>query len=691
MAKIGVYVCHCGENIAGAVDIGEVRKYAAGLPEVTVSGDYVFMCSDPGQELIRQDIASGRVDRVVVAACSPRTHEPIFRKTAREAGLNQYLVEMANIRDQNSWAHWNDKEGATAKAKRLIAGAAARSALLEPLEDRYVDVTRSALVVGAGVSGMFSALDLANMGFKVYLVEKEPSVGGNMAKLDKTFPTNDCSACILTPVMVQVGNHPDIELITYAEVESVSGSIGNFQVRIQKKQTYVDWAACTGCGDCVKVCPAKTANGFNEGLDSRKAVYIAFPQAVPKKAVVDIEACKDCAGHPIGTEPRLNPKTGRPILAPCEKACRAGACDRSRQWDPAGETLEINVGTIVAAPGFRVMDKTPFQEYAPGSPNVITSLQLERILSATGPSEGEPTRPSDGVKPGTVAFVSCVGSRDQNHHAYCSKVCCMYMLKEARLIKEKDPATEVFVFFIDVRTGGKDFEEYYNYCRDLGVNVIRGRVSAVDELAGDRLRVRAYDVDMGSPVSLEADLVVLATAVESPPGLRELGRKLGINCGSEGFLKELHTKLYPVETSVRGIFIAGCAQGPKDIPESVSQARAAAAAAAVPLAQGRIAVEPLSSRVDHDKCSGCGVCVPLCPYAAIQREGGTGGYPPEVGHSGPGGHARALIDVAACTGCGVCAAACPSKAIILSGFTPAQVVAQIKALTGATGGVGRNG
>ncbi|MGB9905317.1 MAG: FAD-dependent oxidoreductase, partial [Desulfotomaculales bacterium] len=370
MPRIGIYICHCGENIAGAVDVEEVRSYAEKLPDVAVARNYLFMCSDPGQELIKQDIRNGLVDRVVVAACTPRTHEPIFRKAVEDGGLNKYLFEMANIRDQDSWPHWHQKEGATAKAKKLVASAVAKAAYLEPLEDRFVEVTRSSLVIGGGVAGMFAALDLANMGYRVVLVEKNPSIGGNMAKLDKTFPTNDCSACILTPVMVQAGTHPNIELLTYSEVESVEGTIGNFKVKVRKKQTYIDWDKCTGCGDCVNACPAKIPNAFNEGMDDRKAVYIEFPQAVPKKAVVDIEHCLNCGKRTIGTPPRINAKTGKPVLAPCERACKTGACDRSRAYDPEGEVVEYNVGTIIVAAGYRVMDKAPFKEYAPQSPNV---------------------------------------------------------------------------------------------------------------------------------------------------------------------------------------------------------------------------------------------------------------------------------------------------------------------------------
>lgn len=1110
MSRTGVYVCHCGENIAGSVDVAAVRAAAEKLPGVAVAREYLFMCSDPGQELIRKDIEDGLVDRVVVAACTPRTHEPIFRRALAGAGLNRYLFEMANIRDQDSWAHWAQKDAATEKAARLVAGAVAKVNLLAPVEDRFVDVLPAAMVVGGGVAGMFAALDLAGMGFSVYLVEREASLGGNMAKLDKTFPTNDCSACVLTPVMVQAGTHPKIKVMANCEIESVQGSIGNFRVTVARKSTHVDWQLCNGCGDCTKACPVAVPDPFNEGMSERRAAAIAFPQAVPKKAVIERRGTSPCsffcpagvkahgyvaltrAGRygeafesVLGDTPLVG-TLGQACYAPCETQCTRGGLDgalpirslkqflateyyrehpeaaarekppgtgqrvavvgsgpagltcayhlalkghrvkifeasatpggllalaipsyrlppevvardiqnvtalgveietgvrvedaaalaergfdavflaigasvtqplqvegeylagvekaldflrevkagrvpslagrtvavigggnvamdcarsalrlgaakvtvfyrRTRaemaahEWEvkaaekdgvefrflvtpqrlvgsdgrltametievkpgaygPSGKTRpvpvpgterlmdvdmvigavglapapgklaaqmefygngmikvdgrtfqtslpyvfaggdvvsgpstiveaagqgrraafvidrylrgedltlaageerlpladrdevlqsargriaavglerdsgcaaaeeiltpgqaraqagrcldcgvcsecgqcvaacrlhavdlaaldtreDVEVGVIILATGYRAMDKTPFREYSPQSPNVVTSVQMERLLSATGPTEGDLLRPSDGRRPQGVAFVSCVGSRDKNHHGYCSKVCCMYMLKEARLVKEKYPDTDVAVFFVDVRTPGKDFEEYYDYCREIGVRVIRGRVGAVDELAEGRLRVRAFDVDLGCPVSLETDMVVLATAIEPASGSEELARKMGVACGAEGFLREVHTKLYPVETAAKGIYIAGCAQGPKDIPESVSQGRAAAAAAAVPLASGRVEVEPFRSSVDQDRCSGCGICIPLCPYGAIGRDS-------------LGEKFRARIDEALCAGCGVCAAACPSAAITLTGFTAEQVTAQIEALAG---------
>jgi len=668
MAKVGVYVCHCGSNIAGVIDVEAVRAFAETLPDVAVARKDLFMCSDSGQEMIKQDIRDGLVDKVVVAACTPRTHEPIFRGALSAGGLNKYLFEMANIRDQDSWVHAQDPEGATRKAKMLVASAVGKAARLKPLEEKYVDVTKAALVIGGGVAGIFSALELAKMGFKTYLVEKEPSIGGVMAMLDKTFPTNDCSACILTPVMVEAGNHPNIELLTYSEVEDVEGYIGNFNVKVRRKQAFVDWAKCTGCGACAEKCPSKTPDEFNMGLSNRRAAYIHFPQAVPKKAVVDMAHCKSCGGRELGTEPKISEKTGKPILAPCEKACPADAINRSLQWDPDGEIKEIQVGTIVVATGFQVMDKGWFKEMAPDNKNVITALQMERLISATGPTGGKLLRPSDNEKPHTLTFVSCVGSRDEKHHTYCSRVCCMYMIKQARLIKEKYPDLNIYMHFIDVRSPGKDYDEYYTGARKMGINILRGKVGGLEVLPGDTLRVMAYDLDAGSPVEYESDLVILATAMELPPATKKLAQTLGLQfCGSN-FFKELHPKLGPVETSTEGIFLAGCCQGPKDIPDTVSQAKGAAAAAAVPLCQGRVKIEPIISEVQTEKCSGCGICAPLCPYSAISLKP----YAEKP---------RAVIDITQCKGCGVCTAACPSAAIVLHGYEEDQIFAQIAALT----------
>jgi len=668
MAKVGVYVCHCGSNIAGVIDVEAVRAFAETLPGVAVARKDLFMCSDSGQEMIKQDIRDGLVDSVVVAACTPRTHEPIFRAALAAGGLNKYLFEMANIRDQDSWVHAHDPAGATEKAKKVVASAVGKASHLKPLEDKYVDVVDAALVVGGGVGGIFAALELANMGHKTYLVEREPSIGGVMAQLDKTFPTNDCSACILTPVMVDAGNHPNLELLTYSEIEDVEGYIGNFTVKVRQKQSYIDWKKCTGCGACAEVCPAKVADEFNAGLNDRHAAYIHFPQAVPKKAVIDMDACINCRGRKIGTEPKINEKTGKPKLAFCEEACPAGAIDRSIAHDPAGSIKEIKVGSIVVATGFKVMEKENFKEFAPDSPNVITALQLERLISATGPTGGKLYVPGTHDKPHTLTFVSCVGSRDENFHTHCSRVCCMYMIKQARLLKEKYPDLSINMHFMDVRAAGKGYDEYYTGARAMGINIFRGKVGGVEKLPGGSLRVMAYDMEAGSPIEYESDLMILATAIEMPDGAKELAQKMGLQFCGNNFYRELHPKLGPVETSVRGLYLAGCCQGPKDIPDTVSQAKGAAAAAAVPLSQGKVKIEPILSEVHTEKCSGCGICVPLCPYDAISLK-------PYADRP------RAVIDMTQCKGCGVCTSACPSAAIVLHGYEEEQIYAQIAALT----------
>jgi len=669
MARVGVYVCHCGSNIGGVIDVEAVREYAESLPDVSIARQNLFMCSDPGQEIIRKDINSGVVDKVVVAACTPRTHEPIFRKVLEGEGMNKYLFEMANIRDHDSWVHAHDKKGATEKAKKSVASAVAKAKHLQPLEDKYVNVEKAALVIGGGVAGIFSALELANMGNKVYLVEKDPSIGGVMAQLDKTFPTNDCSACILTPVMVDAGTHPNIELLTYSEVDSVEGYVGNYNVKIHKKQSYINWKKCTGCGACAEACPVHTPNKYNADLDNRSAAYIHFPQAVPKKAVIDMDACINCSGRKIGSKTKISKKTGKPILAPCERACPADAIDRSKPMNPNGDILEVKVGAIIVATGFKVMEKENFKNLAPDSPNVLTALQLERLIGATGPTGGQFLRPSDNKKPKTINFLSCIGSRDENHHTYCSRVCCMYMIKQAKLLKEKYADLNIYMHFMDVRTPGKDFDEYYTSAMDMGINIIRGKVGGIDRLPDDKLRVMAFDADLAQNVEIDSDMVILATAIELQDDIKPLARKMSLTLDGSGFFKELHPKLKPVETAVEGIFLAGCCQGPKDIPDTVAQAKGAAAAAAVPLAQGRVKIEPIISEVNTKNCSGCGICEPLCPYGAITLK------------SNDDEHPRAVIEVTQCKGCGVCTTACPSAAIQLHGYTEEQIMSQIAALT----------
>ena len=644
--RVGVYVCHCGVNVGGVVNCPEVAEYAKTLPNVVVAKDYKYMCSDPGQSLIQDDIKEHNLNRIVVAACSPRLHEPTFRRCVEEAGLNKFLFEFANLREQDSWVHMTQPAEATAKAKDLTRMAVAKARLLEPLEASKVAVDKKCLVIGGGVAGIQSALDLADMGFKTYMVERNPTIGGRMGQLDKTFPTLDCSMCILAPKMVDTSKHENIELITYAEVKEVDGYIGNFTVKVEKKPRYVKEEDCTGCGQCQEVCPIEIPNYYDEGVGMVRAAYIPFPQAVPLCATIDKNYCIDCGL--------------------CETVCGPEAIDRNME----PEELELHVGTIIAATGYDPYDPTEKYEYGYGRyTNVITAMEIERMINASGPTGGHVQKPSDGKEPKRVAFIHCVGSRDEQiGKSYCSRVCCMYSMKNAQLCIDHEPDTEVTCYYMDIRSFGKGFEEFYKTSQEkYGIEFIRGRPAEIIENDDLTLTVRAEDTLLGKVTEYTYDLVVLSVGLEPPKGSNELRQTLGLSRTSDGFYMEAHPKLRPVDTLTDGVYIAGVAQGTKDIPDAVAQGSAAASRASIPMAKGEVEIEPITADTDTTVCGACEVCVELCPYGAIAIA------------TGVGGKEFAQINTALCKGCGTCVGACPSGAMNQQHFKTEQIMAQISA------------
>ena len=645
--RIGVFVCHCGLNIAGVLNIKELVQFAGTLPDVVYVKDNRYTCADPGQEEIKKAVKEHRLNRVVVAACSPRMHEPTFRRTVSDAGLNPFLFEMANIREFASWCHSSTPEAATEKAKDLIKMAVAKVRLLSPLQKIEVPVTHKALVIGGGIAGMNASLDLAEMGFKVYLLEKSESIGGRMAQLDKTFPTLDCSICIEGPKMVDVKRHPNIEIIDYADLLSVEGYVGNFTVRIRKNPRYVIAHNCTGCGECKEVCPIEYPNEWDMNLGVRKAISVPFDQAVPLVYTINKDYCIECYK--------------------CVDACGAR---QAINFEQKPEEIEIDVGAIIVATGYDLYLPYDNPLYGYGRyANVITSLEFERLILAAGPTGGKVIRASDGKKPHTVSFIQCVGSRDVKKYPYCSNFCCMYTLKHAIQLKEKyKEDVEVYIFYMDMRSNSKGYEEFYQRARELGVTFVHGRVSRISEVSETKnLILHAEDMMLGLPIEIESEMVVLASAATPKKGTEDIARILGLTRGADGFFMESHPKLKPMDAPTDGIFLAGACQGLKDIPYSVSQGSGAASRAATVISKPTWKIEPIVSVVDPLKCRNaagkCGICAERCPHKSIKIE-----------EKRP-----AHVITAMCHGCGTCVAECPADAITQLHFTDDQILAQVRA------------
>jgi len=650
-SRIGVYVCHCGINIAATVDAQGVAEYAAQLPHVVVARDYMYMCSDPGQDMIQQDVRDYALNRVVVASCSPRMHETTFRTTIQEVGVNPYYFEMANIREQVSWVHTNRAIG-TQKAKALIAGAVAKAALLEPLEEREVEVTPAALVVGGGIAGLEAALEIADAGYQCYLVEQEPSLGGRMAQLNKTFPRMEDAGTLVRSEIERALAHPNLEVLAYSEIVSVEGYLGNFDATVRRKSRFVDPAKCTSCGKCAEACvlAGQIADRFQMGLSQRAAIYLPSTRSLPATFTVDPKHCLLLNGGKCEEGP------------PCSVACPEGAVDFGQQE----MEITLKIGALIVATGYDPFDARRKPEFSYGRlPGVISALEFERMTASDGPTGGRLQIPGTGREPEDVVFVHCVGSRDkQLGNEYCSRVCCMYTAKQANVVLDQLPEARVTAFYMDVRAFTKGGEEFYDRARGRGVRYRRGNPSEVYR-RGDKLVVRAEDTLLGRTIEVEADLVVLAVGLEPGAGGEPIAQLLKLSCTGDRFLAEAHPKLRPVDTTSDGIFLAGTCQGPKDIPDTVAQAKAAASSALIPLSMGRAKVEAIISSIDRELCVGCGLCEIACPYGALSLHAWRG---------------IMTINEVLCKGCGACTVACPSKAITLGHFTQRQTLAMLDAM-----------
>ena len=660
MQRIGVFICWCGSNIAATVDVKKVAEVIKNEPGVVFSENYQYMCSENGQQLIKQAIKEHNLTGIVIGACSPRMHEATFRKAAEAAGLNPYMVEVANIREHCSWIH-KDMDEATEKAVVLVRTAIAKVKLNAPLTAGESPVIKRALVIGGGIAGIQAALDIADAGFEVDIVEKNATIGGRMAQIDKTFPTLDCSACILTPKMVDCAQHEKIDILSYSEIEEVKGFVGNFNVKIRRKARYVDETKCTGCKICMDKCPSKKGlNEFNMNLNTRPAIYIPFAQAIPNVAVIDPTQC-------------IKMKTGKCGI--CQKFCGVGAIDYTQQ----DTFIDRQYGAIVVATGFKPIDLDNFNEYGyHDNKDVITSLELERLMNAAGPTNGVLLRPSDNEHPKVITFIQCVGSRDTSGcgKPYCSKICCMYTAKHAMLIREKYPDTEVHVFYIDVRTPGKNYDEFFRRAvEQYGVDYIKGMVGKVYNENG-KLMVQGSNLIDNEQITIESDLVVLAAAIEPEPSVRKIATLLTTSIDTNNFLTESHAKLRPVESPTAGVYLAGVCQGPKDIPETVSQASACAAKVIGLLVKDKLKTNACVATPDENMCNGCSQCANVCAYGAItyvEKEFRLGGGKTEI-------RRVASVNPAVCQGCGACTVTCPSGAMDLNGFSSKQIMSEVEAI-----------
>jgi heterodisulfide reductase subunit A len=646
--RVGVYICHCGMNIAGTINIREVVDYCKTLPHVVDANDYIFMCSAPGQDLIKDSVKRCNLNRVVVAACSPTMHETTFRTSIREAGLNPYLLEMANIREHSAWVHSHEKRKATEKTKDLLRMAVAKAVLLEPLEELRVDVQPVALVLGGGAAGLRASLDLAERGYKVRVIEKLPTIGGKAARLGRLAHSDGNGTRLLKPLMDATASDQDILLHVNTELVELNGSVGFFKARIKKSPRFVN-EKCTLCEKCAPVCPVEVPNEYEFGLSKRKAIYLPFRGAYPNIMTIDPAVCTKCGE--------------------CVKVCEPGAIELDEQ----GEETEVVAGAVVLATGFEPYEP-PIGEFGyKRSDRVLTLFQLERLLDPEGPTKGELR--VNGSTPKSLAFIMCVGSlgTTQNAHAYCSRMCCASSLKNINRIKELYPDTEIYVTYKHIRTYARHDEKLYEQATTSLVKFVLFEQPPTVNATTNGLVVVVHDATLQEDLAIPVDAVVLAVGMSPTKDLDRVRAVVKVGCSPEGFLREAHPKLRPVEAPADGILLAGSITSPKSMLESIMAGSASAAKASALFAKGEVRVEPTIAQVAEEFCSGCAICIAMCPYGAISRKK-------------MGTKRVAEVDSALCKACGACVAACPSGAMQQSGFKDVQVMAQIAAISDRRGG-----